>query len=262
MQVGRMRAAILASLAISMAAVGAAEAHSPYLLPNTFDASGRDHVTVQASFTEHFFSPDVVMKSDDFHAVGPDGARIPITPVYFKDLTILEAATPTDGTWRITSGARAGRTSKVYRKGGEWVFLEPDKPTPTGVTVGEMQSITTAETYVSRGAPSAGALAALGKGLEFHALTNPTEINVGEAAKFEVLLDGKPLANQKIAIHRADDDADQDKPIEVTSDAAGRFEIKLAEAGVYHAMTRHRISPAAGQPGRSLTYALTFEAAP
>jgi uncharacterized GH25 family protein len=261
MQVGRVRVGVFAGLVISMAAVGAAQSHSPYLLPNTFDATGRDHVTVQASFTERFFSPDVVMKSDDFHTVGPDGAKASITPAYFKDLTILEAATPTDGTWRITSGVRAGRMSKVYRKGEEWVFLEPDKAPPAGVAVGDMQSITTAETYVSRGAPDAGALAATGKGLEFHALTNPTEINVGEVAKFEVLLDGKPLANQTIAVHRADDDADHAKPIEIVSDAAGKFEIKLAEPGVYHAMTRRRIAPAGGQPGRSLTYALTFEAA-
>src|ERR1700749_3085754 len=40
---------------------GAAQAHSPYLMPNAFDATGRDHVTVEASFTEHVFIPDVVM---------------------------------------------------------------------------------------------------------------------------------------------------------------------------------------------------------
>lgn len=35
------------------------------------------------------------------------------------------------------------------------MFLEPGKPAPDGVVPAEMQSITTAETYVSRGkAPS------------------------------------------------------------------------------------------------------------
>jgi hypothetical protein len=29
-----------------------ASAHSPYLLPNSFDLGNRDHVSVQASFTD------------------------------------------------------------------------------------------------------------------------------------------------------------------------------------------------------------------
>jgi len=243
--------------AAALLVAGAAQAHSPYLLPNTFDATNRDHVTVQASFTEHFFAPDVVMKSDDFHSVSPDGAKAPMTPTYFKDLTVLEASTPTNGTWRITSGTRGGRMNKVVLKDGQWVFLEPGKPAPAGAA--DMQSFTTAEVYVSRGAPNTTALAPTGQGIEFQAVTHPNSIAVGQDARFVVLIDGKPLAGQKITIHRADEDADGDKPMEVTSDEAGRFAIKVAQPGVFHAMTRHRIPPADGQPGRSLTYALTFE---
>ena len=51
-----------------------------------------------------------------------------------------------------------------------------------------------------------------------------------------------------------------DKPQEVVADAAGRFVLRVRRPGVYLAMTRHRLAPADGQPGRSLTYALTFEA--
>lgn len=240
---------------------GAAQAHSPYLLPNAFDATGRDHVTVEASFTEHFFVPDVVMKSDDFHAVGPDGAKITITPTYLRDLAVFETPTVSDGTWRITSGARVGRTSKAMLVKGEWVFLEPDKPAPAGATPVDMQSLTTAEVYVSRGKPSAAALAPTGKGLEFHALTHPNSIFVGQDAKFEVLLDGKPLPHQTISVHRAnEDEGEAAKPVEVVSDAAGRFAVKVDQAGVFLAMTRYRLAPAEGKPGQSLTYALTFEA--
>jgi hypothetical protein len=56
--------------------LGAAQAHSPYLLPSTvFDVSDRKLVTVQGSFTESFFTPEVVMKSDAWAVVGPDGVR-------------------------------------------------------------------------------------------------------------------------------------------------------------------------------------------
>lgn len=240
---------------------GTAQAHSPYLLPNAFDATGRDHVTVEASFTEHFFVPDVVMKSDDFHAVGPDGTKTAITPTYLRDLAVFETPTASDGTWRVTSGARIGRTAKVVLVKGEWVFLEPGKPAPAGTTPVDMQSLTTAEVYVSRGKPSATALLPVGKGLEFHALTHPNSIFVGQEAKFEVLLDGKPLPSQTIVVHRAnEDEAEGAKPVEVVSDTAGRFAVKVDQPGVFLAMTRYRLAPTDGKPGQSLTYALTFEA--
>lgn len=240
-------------------AAGAAQAHSPYLLPNVFDASGRDHVTVQASFTEHPFSPDVVMKSDDFHAIGPDGAKVALTPSYFKDLAILEAPTARDGTWRITSGIRAGRTSKVVQKDGQWIFLEPGKPAPDGLTPVDMQSITVAEVYVSRGAPNAAALAPRKQGIEFHPLNHPNSISAGQEARFELLLDGKPLAAQKILVHRAGEEMEGGKAQEVVTDAAGRFTIKPDRPGVFLALARYRVGPREGQPGRSLTYALTFD---
>lgn len=255
-----MRGLLLGLTMAAGAVGGVAQAHSPYLLPNQFDASNRDHVTVQASFTERLFTPDVVMKADDWHVVGPDGAKVALTPSYFRDLTVLEAATAKDGTYRITSGVRAGRTSRVIQRDGEWVFLEPGKPVPEGVTPAEMQSITVAETYVSRGAPDKAALAPIGKGVEFHALTHPNDVFVGEEAKFEVLLDGKPLPGQEIQIAAAGDDMDG-KLTTVKADAAGRFAVKVAKPGAYLAMTRHRVAPEGGQPGRSLTYSLTFEAA-
>ncbi len=55
--------ALALALSAVLLAVGTAQAHSPYLLPNLFDLGKRDHVTVRGSFTEEFFSPDVAMKS-------------------------------------------------------------------------------------------------------------------------------------------------------------------------------------------------------
>jgi uncharacterized GH25 family protein len=249
-----------AALAVTMAAT-AAHAHSPYLLPNTFDATDRDHITVQAAFAEHFFAPDVVMKADDYHAIGPDGGRLTVTPTYLQDVAVFETATKANGTYRITTGTRAGRISKAFLNKGEWEFLDPEKPVPAGVNAVDMQSITRAEVYVSRGAPTDAALAAIGKGIEFRALTHPNSIFVGQPAVFETLLDGKPLPNQTIELHRADEVyADGDKGETLVTDAAGRFTVKAAAPGLYHAMTRYRRDAAPGAPAQSLTYALTFEA--
>ena len=59
LRAGLMGGALLLSLAVP-----AAQAHSPYLLPTVFDASDRKIVTVEGAFTESFFTPEVVMKSD------------------------------------------------------------------------------------------------------------------------------------------------------------------------------------------------------
>jgi len=79
---------------------------------------------------------------------------------------------------------------------------------------------------------------------------------------FEVLFDGKPLAGQPITLQGADDRYADSKsaPKTVTSDAKGRFAVKIEASGVYQIQSRYRVAPAAaGQPGQSFTYALTFE---
>jgi uncharacterized GH25 family protein len=125
-----------------------------------------------------------------------------------------------------------------------------------------MQSLTMADVYVTNGAPNDAALAPIGKGLEFHAITHPSKIVTGQDAVFEVLFDGKPLTNQAIEFAAADDRYADSKPAPqaVTSDANGRFAVKPDHSGLYHLQSRHRVAPAsAGQPGQSFTYALTFE---
>ena len=250
-----------ATLALLIGASGA-QAHSPYLLPNTFDASGRDHVTLEGSFTEHFFIPEISMKSDGFFAVGPDGRQIALTPTYMKDVTLLELPTTVNGTWRVSSGTRIGRVAKAALIKGEWVFQNEKKPLPEGAVAVDMQSITCSEVYVSRGAPNDAALKPRGEGLEFQPLTHPDKIGAGEPARFVLLLDGKPLAGQRISMTRGDDLYSEDKPFpDVTTDAKGAFTLMPKKPGVYHAMTRYRQAPVtAGGPAKSLTYALVFEA--
>jgi uncharacterized GH25 family protein len=259
--VGRACAAVCiagASLVLSPGAL----AHSPYLLPNAFDVVERKHVTVEASFTETFFVPDAAMKADDYHVVFPDGTKHALKPVYTQDLAVLESPTPAQGTYRISTGQRTGRTAKAIFRDGDYEFVEPGKTVPDGQRVYDVTSITMAEVFVSRGKPSEGALAARGKGLEFRPMTHPNSLFAGSDAKFEVLFDGKPLASQRVAVHFGNERYSNRKPYaEVKTDASGRFAVKLDGPGVYLAMTRHRLLPAAeGKPGTSHTYSVTFEA--
>jgi uncharacterized GH25 family protein len=250
--------AILAPLVF----IGSAEAHSPFLLPNLFDLDKREHVTVVGSFTEEFFAPDVAMKSDDYHVVGPDGTRRPVTPVYTRDMAIIEAETKEQGTYRISTGRRTGRTAKAAWVQGDWKFLAPNEAAPVGSRVYDVTSITMAETYVTRGKPSQTALAPRNSGLEFRAITHPSSLFVASDAKFQLLFDGKPVANQTISVYAGEARYSQQKaPVEVKTNAAGEFSIKPDRAGAFVAMTRFRPEPAAaGKDGVSYTYSLVFEA--
>lgn len=243
-------------------AVSTAQAHSPYLLPNLFDLGKRDHVTVQGSFTEEFFSPDVVMKSDDYHVVTPSGAKVPLTPVYTRDLAIIEADTKEAGTYRISTGRRGGRTAKATWVDGDWKFLGPKEEAPAGSKVYDVTSITMAEVYVTQGKPSEQALAPRNTGLEYRALSHPNSVFVGSEVKFEVLLDGKPLAGHAVSVFGGKSVSADQKPFaEVKTDKDGRFSFKPVSPGAYVAMSRYRPTPVKdAKDGVSYTYSVVVEA--
>lgn len=247
-------------LALAALLAPAASAHSPYLLPNLFTVEKRDHVTVEAAFTEAFFTPDVAMKSDDYHLVGPDGAKLALTPVYLKDLAVLEVPLAADGTYRISTGARVGRTAKAYLKDGQWEFLEPGEAPPAGAEAVDMLSLTRADTYVTRGKPDAAALTPLGRGLEIVPVTHPAEAAAGAAVSFRLLFEGQPLAGQPILLHRDGETLAGKAPVEVRTGTDGGFAVTPSDPGIYLVMTRHRVGPAEpGTPHRSFTATVSFE---
>lgn len=247
---------------VSILWFGNASAHMPYVLPNFFDVGKRDHVTVQASFTEEFFQPDVVMKADDWHVVAPDGSKHPIDPVYAKDLAVIEVPTPCDGTYRISTGVRTGRVARAAWVSDDWKFLDRDEAPPQDSKAYDVTSVTTAEVYVTRGSPDDRALRAANSGLEFRPITHPSSLFVASEVKFAVLFDGKPLSDQSVSVYRDGARyADKKTLAEVKTDAAGVFAITPDRPGVYVAITRYRPAPTADSTrGVSYTYSVVFEA--
>jgi uncharacterized GH25 family protein len=259
-----LHAGLLASFLAVWSASGAL-AHVPYVRPNVMDATGRDHVTVEASFTEDVFAAEVVMRSDAWHVVGPNGDT-PITAVtYLRDLALFEAATTVDGTYRISSGPRTGRMGQMYKAAdGGWKMVgEEDGPAPAGAEIVPVQSITTADVYVTKGQPTAAALAPSGQGLEVVPLIQPTDIVAGEALPLQVLFDGKPLANTAIVVYREAGRYDGKKiEAELTSDADGKVVVRVIDPGAYMTLVRYRTESPAGSEVRfrSYSHSLTFAA--
>ncbi len=256
--------ALAPAIATALALVsGPSAAHMPYVLPSVFDAAGRDRVTLQASFTEDAFRPEIAVK-DAFEITGPNGKTVKLAaPTLTTDQAIVEAALPADGVYRLSSGQRIGRLSKMYRTGEVWTIVGEGKTPPAGATSVDVRSTTLANAYAVRGKPgAAGALAARAKALEIHPLGDPSSYAPGAAAAFEILYEGKPLASEPVTLFREAGFYDGRKQIAtVNSDKAGRVTLTPADAGRYLMLVRYRTAtPGAADAYASFTATLAFEA--
>lgn len=242
---------------------GNAQAHTPYLAPASFTVPKSGLVTLDASFADRFFVPEVVFDQSTFTLVDNSGATsLPQTRYNLKTRVVLEHTLPGKGTYRISSGQRYGAVFKMYEHNGERGSLRGNQPLPEGAKLLEhFQSVTLAETYLTHTAPDTGALKPYNKGLELVAVTHPNDIYQGEAAKFTLLFNGKPLAGQTLDIFKADGTGDSHKPLQsLTTDKQGGVEFTLKDAAIYLAQVRYR-HPApkgAAAPAYSYTYTLTF----
>lgn len=243
----------------------AVQAHMPYVLPTLFDVGKGDHITVQSAFTEDAFLPEVAMRDAPFHLVGPDGKDLPTGPItHLRDLTVFEASLPADGTYRVTSGQRAGRKGKMFKVGDKWEIRGEGGAPPANAQQVDVQSMTLADAYVTRGQTTTGALKPIGRALEIQALTHPNGIAAGSDAAFVLLFDGKPLADTDITVFRSAGLYDGRKiAAQIKSDGNGKFSVKPQDAGTYLMLVRHRGAAPAGAetPYRSYTYTLAFDAA-
>lgn len=258
-----MRGSTRALAALSLCAAPAA-AHMPYLLPGLFDAGSRDRVTVEASFTEDAFRPEVAMRDAPFEVTAPDGRTTRLAaPVLAGDRTLAEAPLPTDGVYRLSSGQRAGRMGRMYRNGNGWTMVGEGAAPPKGATLVDVRSTTLADAYVLRGRPGAtGALTPRGRALQIHPLADPTAIAPGAAVRFAILYDGKPLAGVPVTLYREAGFYDSRKQAaSTTSDAAGTVAITAPDTGRYLMLVRHRpATPDADGSHASYTATLAFEA--
>lgn len=257
----------LALVAASLSLAGdPAAAHTPYLLPNAFEPINGGLITLDASFAEHFFVPEVVFDGSDFEVRLPDGSIVkPETVLPLKSRVVVEHDMASEGTYRFSTGRRMGRLNKFYELDGETLAMEdPEASIPEGGKLVEFyQSHTMAETYVTRGAPNDAALAPRNDGLEYVALTHPNELFVDETLELQALFYGKPLEGLAVDVFLSTPHAADDSPLQtLTSSADGMFAFTPSDAGVYLFRSRHRAAAPAGSaaPELSHTYTLVIEA--
>lgn len=249
----------------ALAAATTAQAHTPYLLPASFEVTPTSTVSVDASFTEKFFLPEVAFGATAFTLTTPDGSQLPFAEVHqFKTRTVAEQKlTGAKGTYRLSTGPRLGAIFRSWERNGKVeVARDPKAVMPADAKlVSHYQSLSISEAYVTTGAPTKPALAPSGKGLEIVPVTHPSDLFTGEKFDFVVQFDGQPLAGHKVDLYRsAMDLASQHSAQSLSTDAQGRISAPLAKSGVYLVLVRHR-APApqgAAAPSYGHNTTLTF----
>lgn len=240
-----------------------ASAHMPYVLPALFDVGTRAQITLEASFTEAAFRPEIAMRDAPFEITTTDGRTSRLAPATLVgDRTLADAALPADGVYRLSSGQRAGRLGKMYRRGSDWVMIGEGAAPPPGATVVDVHSMTLADAYVVRGRPGGlGALTPRGKALEIQPLADPTALVPGKAVRFIIRYDGKPLPRQGVTLFGEAGLYDGRKEAgTVTSDGAGAVTLTPPDAGRYLMQVRYRpTSPNVAGSYASFTTTLAFE---
>jgi hypothetical protein len=132
-----------------------------------------------------------------------------------------------------------------------------------------VRQLVRAETFVTNETPGPLAAAVLGDGVELLPLTNPTDLSVGDASRFRVLLDGKPYADADVTLIRGGNRYRyRIGEFALKTDAAGEFGFAWPEAGrwwlgIGHGGRASGTVPApGGAPVRRESYSATFEVLP
>lgn len=261
MQTFLLRALVAASSLVMLSA----HAHTPFLLPNSFDVQPKEMIGVDAGFTEKFFVSDVAFGETAFSIITPEGARIAFSDIHqFKQRTVAEQKLPDEkGTYRLSTGPRLGAVFRTWERNGKVESArDPKQVVPADAKLlSHYQSLSVSEAYVTAGKPSTKALAPLGKGLEIVAITHPSDLFVNEKFDFLVQYDGKPLANQKVSVYRSPMDlASQSTVQQLATDADGKVALPLTKSGLYLALVRYQAPAPAGAaaPMYGNNYTLTF----
>lgn len=267
-----MKKTLFALAAFAAAAVPLnAQAHRQWIEPSSTVLSGTGDdvwVTFDAAVSNTLFHADhQPMRIDSLVVTAPDGSQVaPQNVTRGRYRSTFDAQLTQNGTYRIVNGS-AGVMAR-YELNGEnrnWRGTAADYPSaiPAGATnVRVTENANRVETFVTRGAPTP--IAQVNAGLELAPITHPNDLVAGEAARFRLLLDGRPAANIEVTI--APGNAryrNETAEIKVTTDAQGAFSVTWPTPGMWWMNASVRDLPSQIQGAtRSASYSGVLEVLP
>ncbi|WP_299687594.1 DUF4198 domain-containing protein [Hydrocarboniphaga sp.] len=223
----------------------AAEAHKGWIEPSkTVLAVGQWVTFDAATSTDPFIKDHNPLRLDNLLITAPDGSTVqPENAATGKLRSVFDLQLTQAGTYKIAvlnSGTMAswddnGQTRRWPPRGQPFTAEGFAKEVPAKAKdLKVSQSIGRLETYVTAGKPSDGACKPSGKGLELVPVTAFNDLYAGEAAVFQLLIDGKPAKSvdvEVIADRRQYRDAVD--AIELKSDDKGQLSIQWPSPGLY-----------------------------
>lgn len=228
----------------------AIQAHVPFLKPSQFNIEN-DRLQIESTFTEFPFQPDFAMDSPNFSMTHPSGNIQPLQPsAKTRAAVYLEPVINATGTYRVSTGVRAGPTYKAVETADGKLYFADDKKHTKGTPV-SMKYYSSADVYLVKGAPTY-VPRPLGSGVEIIPLSSPNHLVAGKRMQLQVLHGGKPLAEARVITvyadehykqHRIEDlyDVENVRTSNIIADQAGRFSITPLQGGLmYLLVTLHQ----------------------
>ena len=258
-----------------------AQAHRPWLLPSATLTDGvAPVVSIDAAISEDLFEFDSFpLMLDTLRVTAPDGSVVAAdTRTEARRRVSFDVKLPLKGTFRFTGVTDVAMAS--WKVGGEtrrWRGAPAAMAREVPADAQDLQvsrQLARAETFVTNETPTALPATFTGDGLELLPLTNPTDLSVGDATRFRMLLDGKPYAGADVTVIRGGNRYRYKMgEIALKTDAAGEFSVTWPEAGRYWLGVNHGgrpqgatvpAAPASAPVGgaRRESYTATFEVLP
>lgn len=257
----------LATLALALALPFAAHAHKAWLLPSQTVLSGNEPwVTVDAAVSNDlFYFNHVPLRLESVSITGPDGAKVDAqNGATGKFRSVFDVQLSKPGTYRIAminaglfANWEENGAPKRWRGTAETFAMEVPKDAKN---LQVSQNAGRVETFVTNGSPTP--IAATNQGLELVPITHPNDLFAGEAANFQLLIDGQPAKDLKVEVipggirYR-----DAQNEITTTTDADGKFSVTWPAAGMYWLQTSLQDDKATIAPAkqRRASYVVTLE---
>lgn len=220
-----------------------ASAHRQWMMPSSTVLSGDDvWVTVDAAVSNDlFYFEHQPMRLDAVKAWAPDGTEAAIeNKATGRYRSTFDVHLTKKGTWRIASVVDMlmgsydlnGKTERLPRGTTAANLAERVPAGATNVQTAEANNRN--EIFVTVGEPTNNLFTPTGKGIEMVPVTHPNDLFAGEAATFQFLLDGKPVAGLPVTVipggirYR-----DQLGQMDLKTAADGKVEVMWAEPGMY-----------------------------
>ena len=255
-----MRNYVLAAALFAAAATPAA-AYTSYLKPEQFWVT-EPQVEIEGSYTTSFFTPAIAV-GDSLTVLNSQGERISadriaVTP---GGATELQADLNRGGTYRVSTGEVLGQVANLVGENGQWRVLGAGETPPADAQTTTLQTVTVADTYITRGTASDVSQLPTAGRLSIRPVTHPNQVLASQGLQIELVFDGQPLPNVAIVLYRAGDQ-ESDLDTYVATDASGRATFTFDGPGQYIIAARHRADMAPGGSAAvgSYTTTLTFEA--